>query len=152
MPTTCRTRLVRSCATIGSTRAIINLRSWYGRTPAPGRMPASCARPRAQPARRCRSLRTRTPHTPPGASLLALTSPEQELAAFKLAEDGDGYIVRVVDRHGHGGEGELHWLDQDFAITLAPFEVATLRLAQRHGQWQASACDMIERPLDKTSD
>ena len=85
---------------------------------------------------------------PPAASLLRLSSPEMELTALKVAENGDGYIVRVADRHGRGDGGQLHWLDQDFAITLAPFEVATLRLAQRHGQWQASACDMIERPLD----
>jgi alpha-mannosidase len=84
---------------------------------------------------------------PPLASLMELTSPEMELTALKPAEDGDGYIVRIADRHGRGGKGELRWQGESFSLVLAPFEVVTLRLVQREGHWQAIPCDMIERPL-----
>jgi alpha-mannosidase len=95
-----------------------------------------------------------TMHCHPGAvamesrpTLAALSSPELELTALKPAEDGDGYIVRVADRHGRGCAGELRWLDQSFPVSVAPFEVITLRLSLRESQWQVSPCDMIERPL-----
>ncbi|NOZ26885.1 MAG: alpha-mannosidase [Chloroflexi bacterium] len=84
---------------------------------------------------------------PPVASLMEITSPEMELTALKPAEDGDGYIVRVVDRHGRGGKGELRWREERFPLSLAPFEVVTLRLAHRESRWQAIPCDMIEQPL-----
>ncbi len=56
---------------------------------------------------------------PRSDSLLELTSREMELSAFKPAEDGDGYIVRVVDRHGRGAEGELRWGGQSFRCSEA---------------------------------
>ncbi len=83
----------------------------------------------------------------PTAALLELSSGEMELTALKPAEDGDGYIVRVADRHGRGGSGELRWRDAAFGVTVKPFEVTTLRLASRGGAWQATPCDMLERPL-----
>jgi len=84
---------------------------------------------------------------PRQASLLALTSPEMEMTALKRAEDGEGYIVRVADSHGRGAQGALQWQRQSFPVNLAPFEVATLRLAKAGDRWQLSACDMLERPL-----
>ncbi|MFH1928284.1 MAG: glycoside hydrolase family 38 C-terminal domain-containing protein [Chloroflexota bacterium] len=80
----------------------------------------------------------------PAASLATLSSPELELTALKRAEDGDGYIVRIADRHGRGGAGELSWLDQGFPVSVEPFEVITLRLSLRAGLWQATLCDMTE--------
>ena len=92
-----------------------------------------------------------TMHSHPGelasaASLAALSSPEMELTALKPAEDGDGFVLRIADRHGRGAQGELRWLDQSFPVALAPFEVLTLRLTQHTGGWQATLCDMLERP------
>jgi alpha-mannosidase len=93
-----------------------------------------------------------TMHSHPGelpasGSLAALSSTEIELTALKLADEGDGYVVRITDRHGRGGTGELAWLGECFAVTLAPFEVLTLRLTRRADGWQATECDMLERPL-----
>jgi alpha-mannosidase len=84
---------------------------------------------------------------PPLASLLELSSPEMELTALKPAEDDDGYIVRVADRYGRGGSGELRWMGHSFPIAIAPFEVVTWRLVPRVGRWQIIPCDMLERPL-----
>jgi alpha-mannosidase len=78
-------------------------------------------------------------------SLLELTSPEMELTAFKLAEDGDGYIMRVADRHGRGGEGDIRWLGAVFHLSVKPFQVLTFRLSQRSGGWTVAECDMLER-------
>jgi len=80
-------------------------------------------------------------------SLLNLTSPEMELTALKPAEDGDGYIIRLADSHGRGCQGALEWKGQSFPVSLDPFEVATLRLAQAGDRWRLSTCDMLERPL-----
>jgi alpha-mannosidase len=82
---------------------------------------------------------------PPIDSLLELTCNEMELTALKPAEDGDGYIVRLADRHGRGGQGELRWRGARFPIQLTPFEVTTWRLIERNGRWHASECDMLER-------
>ena len=78
-------------------------------------------------------------------SLAELSSEELDLTALKPAEDGDGYIVRIADRHGHGGIGQLNWCGQSYTGACKAFEVVTLRLAQREGEWRAFACDMIER-------
>lgn len=91
-----------------------------------------------------------TMHSHPGvrpksASLAGLTNADMELTALKLAEDGDGYIVRVADRHGRASRGALVWGSQSFGLALQPFEVVTLRIRQRDGSWQAARCDMIER-------
>ena len=84
----------------------------------------------------------------PVASLASISSPEMELTALKPAEDGDGYVVRVADRHGRGGDGVLNWFDRVFPVVLAPFEVLTLRLRRIEGGWDATACDMLERPIE----
>jgi alpha-mannosidase len=86
------------------------------------------------------------PGSLPGqASLLALSSPDMELAALKTAEDGDGWIARVVDRHGRGSVGDLTWQGAGFPLALAPFEVATLRLTLTPGGPRCAATDMLER-------
>ncbi|MEA3337887.1 MAG: glycoside hydrolase family 38 C-terminal domain-containing protein [Chloroflexota bacterium] len=110
----------------------------------------------AQVVRRAREINLPvvpiTMHCHPGprpaiASLATLSSPELELTALKPAEDGDGFIVRIADRHGRGGAGKLSWQDLSFPLTVAPREVITLRLSSGRGRWQANLCDMIEKPL-----
>lgn len=93
-----------------------------------------------------------TSHAHPGRrvptdSLLRLEGGELELTAFKPAEDGHGFVVRLADRHGRGGSGRIVYLGQPFEVTLAPFEVSTWRLQQAGEYWQLKPCDMIERPL-----
>jgi len=83
---------------------------------------------------------------PPVASLAELEGGELELTALKPAEDGRGYIVRIADRHGYGGVGRLLWMGRAYAVACKAYEVVTLRLEERDGQWHASPCDMIERP------
>lgn len=82
---------------------------------------------------------------PMAGSTLALEAEEIELTALKPAEDGDGYIVRLADRHGRGGSGRLRRLDSTYEVTLAPYEVATFRLAA--DGTAPTPCDMLERPL-----
>ncbi len=85
---------------------------------------------------------------PCAASMAALLdAPDIELTALKPAEDGQGYIVRLADRYGRGGTGTLRWLDQDFTISVDPFEVLTLRLTESEDTWQCMPCNMIEQPL-----
>lgn len=99
-------------------------------------------------------------------SLLEVSSSEIEMTALKPAQDGNGYILRLADRHGRGGIGELRWAGERFPVELAPFEVFTFSITQRTspaglrpdgtwqdgdgtgaGGWQVTACDMLEHPL-----
>lgn len=82
---------------------------------------------------------------PPANSLAVLDSDEIELTALKPAEAGYGYIVRLADRHGRGGQGRLTWLDASFPVTVAPHEVITLHLEEQDGRWSARPCNMIEQ-------
>ncbi len=84
---------------------------------------------------------------PARQSLAALTTPELELTALKPADDGQGYIVRLADRHGRGGAGELVWQGQRLPVACAPHAVCTLRLERSAQGWRATACDLVERPL-----
>jgi alpha-mannosidase len=88
-----------------------------------------------------------TGERPPVGSAGQLVGRELELTALKPAADGDGFVVRVADKHGRGGGGQLVWGEQSFDITLSPFEVATWRLYREGGRWHLAACDMLERPL-----
>ena len=82
---------------------------------------------------------------PARGSLASLSTPDMELTALKPAEDGQGFIARLADRHGSGSTGELAWLGERFPVSLAPFEVATMRLVERDGRWRFEPCDMLER-------
>ncbi len=93
------------------------------------------------------TMHSHTGELPLVGSVARLSSATVELTALKLAEDGDGYIMRIADRYGSGGKGTLHWIDQTFPISLAPFQVITLRLTEKNGHWQATTCDMLEQPL-----
>ena len=91
-----------------------------------------------------------TMHAHPGdlprrAGLARADSDDIEMTACKPAEDGDGYIVRLADVHGRGGNGSLLWMDQSFPLEWSPFQVLTLRLTRREGRWQMHPCDMLER-------
>ncbi|HMO59207.1 MAG TPA: glycoside hydrolase family 38 C-terminal domain-containing protein, partial [Roseiflexaceae bacterium] len=80
-------------------------------------------------------------HLPATYAGLMLDTAELELTAFKQAEDGDGMIVRLADRHGRGGRGMLRWQGQVFAIGLPPAGVATWRLRQVAEAWELTPCD-----------
>lgn len=84
---------------------------------------------------------------PTRLSLAELTTPELELTACKPAHDGQGTIVRLADRHGRGGAGELIWQGQRLPVACAPHGVCTLRLEETFDGWRATPCDLIERPL-----
>lgn len=91
-----------------------------------------------------------TGHGHPGdrqrqASFASLSTAELEVTALKRADDDNGVIVRIADVHGRGATAELYWHGQMFPVTLAPFEVATVRLTEADGGWQMAPCDMLER-------
>jgi alpha-mannosidase len=81
---------------------------------------------------------------PGSLSLGSLECDQLELTALKPADDGDGYILRIADRHGLGGPGSLNWQGQEFPVACKPFEVVTLRIARAAGGWELTPCDMLE--------
>ncbi len=83
---------------------------------------------------------------PAADSLLSLSSDGMEMTAFKQAADGNGFVIRVVDRYGHGSQGSITFDGQEIALAVAPFDVVTLRLTLADGAWRATECDMLERP------
>lgn len=91
-----------------------------------------------------------TTHSHPGRrptcdSLARLEAAELELTAFKPAEDGLGFVIRLADKHGRGGSGHFIWQEQTFEVSLLPFEVTTWRIFEENGRWHFMSCDMLER-------
>jgi hypothetical protein len=84
---------------------------------------------------------------PPMGSLAQLGTRELEMTALKPAQDGLGCVLRIADKHGRGGSGQLKWAEQSFDISLSPFEVATWHLYWDAGRWHFVPCDMLEQPL-----
>jgi alpha-mannosidase len=92
---------------------------------------------------------------PLSTSLAALdpARPGVELTACKVAESEQeggaeaeaGYSVRLVELHGRGGPLTFTWCGQPISVTLAPYEIVTLRLRPSGGGWQAARCDLLER-------
>lgn len=66
--------------------------------------------------------------------------------ACKPAHDGRGYIVRLVDRYGRGGEGELIRQGQPLPVACRPNEVHSWRLQPCTNGWRAEP-HLIERRL-----
>ena len=84
---------------------------------------------------------------PGNLSLCTLEGSELELTSLKPAEDGNGYIVRIADRHGLGGQGQLVWEGKLFPAACQPYEVITLRLSRQQDGWQVQPCDLLEKLL-----
>ncbi len=82
---------------------------------------------------------------PPIGSLLALSTPDMELTAFKQADDDNGYVARVADCYGQGATGAVTFSGSDFPLEVAPHDVVTLRFAPADGGWHMTICDMLER-------
>lgn len=93
-----------------------------------------------------------TNHAHPGdlpgsLSLCALEGSELELTSLKPAEDGAGFILRIADKHGLGGRGQLTWQGVKYPVACLPYEVITLRLFRQPEGWQIRTCDMLERAV-----
>jgi hypothetical protein len=78
--------------------------------------------------------------------LCSLESQELELTALKPLEDGEGYLLRLADRHGAGGEGILTWMGQPFTVVCKPYEVRAFRIERLEDAWDLFPCDFLERP------
>jgi alpha-mannosidase len=83
---------------------------------------------------------------PPSQGLCSLESQELELTALKPLEDGEGYLLRLADRHGAGGEGILTWMGQPFTVVCKPYEVRAFRIERLEDAWDLFPCDFLERP------
>jgi len=81
-------------------------------------------------------------------SAVGVTPENVVLAAFKVAEDGEGLVVRIAETAGRPAEAriELHFADQFWIGGLRPFEIATIRFDLEREQ--AAAVNMLERPAD----
>lgn len=70
--------------------------------------------------------------------------------AVKPAEDGDGFIVRLQEMSGRATTGVLrvHGGGDDLPVTLAAWEIQTLRLRPARRGWTAEPCTLLEGPID----
>jgi alpha-mannosidase len=75
----------------------------------------------------------------------SLEASELELTALKPVEEGDGYLLRIADRHGKGGVGRLTWMGQAFEVACRPYEVRAFRLERLGESWTLLPCDLLER-------
>ena len=88
---------------------------------------------------------------PRSASLLQVSSPHVQLLAIKLAEDGEGWIVRLQETRGRRTRCTLKsdWgrlAPREWSVMLNAYAISTFRLPRR-GRAQAVPLDLIERPL-----
>jgi len=66
--------------------------------------------------------------------------------ALKPDENGKGMILRLQEMSGRRTRSAFIWKRAAFKIALEPWEIITLRLARRKGQWVAEETDALERP------
>ncbi|MBK8050369.1 MAG: hypothetical protein IPK16_26655 [Anaerolineales bacterium] len=83
---------------------------------------------------------------PTQSSLLGVTGDDLEMTALKPAEDGDGAVLRLADRHGRGASGTVRWMGVAFEVALRPSEIATYRISRVDGEWRLTDTNMLERP------
>lgn len=66
------------------------------------------------------------------------------LGALKLAEDGNGLVIRLHESAGHETNAQITFANGlNFSLPFSPYELKTLR-------WQAETlipCDLLERPI-----
>jgi alpha-mannosidase len=58
------------------------------------------------------------------------------LTVLKEAEDGKDVVLRLVEIEGRGGEAQLSlpFMDRSFSVSLAPYEIKTLRMEGKKGR------------------
>ena len=68
-------------------------------------------------------------HRPLEQSFLTVDAPNVVVSAIKQAEDGKGFVVRLVEQGGQQTEGRLvgRLLKTPLKFSLKPFEIATWR-------------------------
>jgi alpha-mannosidase len=78
-------------------------------------------------------------------SLYAIDSADVEVTACKRADDGNGYIVRLLDVHGRGARPKFTWQQASISLEIAPFEAVTLRITPDGDTWRLERCNMLEQ-------
>lgn len=74
---------------------------------------------------------------PPAQSVVAVEPATVELVALKQAEDGRGWILRLWETSGKPGTASVRILGAPAgSVQLAPYQLTTLRVNHRPGQWR----------------
>ena len=72
-------------------------------------------------------------------SLASLTPETFRLLAIKPAQDGNGWIVRVLETAGKCGRPVLTWLGSKVKLdAVEAHRIASWRLRKKGGRWQAA--------------
>jgi alpha-mannosidase len=85
---------------------------------------------------------------PLAASYAAVTPDNVAIGAIKVAEDGDGLVVRVVETAGVAADAqvELPSLGCVLDVPLGPFQIRSYRVPRERGS-DAVEVDLLERPI-----
>ncbi|HSL75366.1 MAG TPA: glycoside hydrolase family 38 C-terminal domain-containing protein, partial [Candidatus Limnocylindrales bacterium] len=85
---------------------------------------------------------------PDTASHAAVEPDNLVLGAVKLAEDGEGLVVRVVETSGRAARGvvDLPLWQRRFEVDIGPFEIRTFRIS-RDPDVDVEEADLLERPV-----
>ncbi len=83
----------------------------------------------------------------PGKNIVWVDGKGIRLAALKQSDDGEDLIVRLIETTGKKNRGQLHidGLDSPVNLSLASFEIKTLRIRRSKGSWTCKECDLLER-------
>ncbi|MCC7350980.1 MAG: alpha-mannosidase [Phycisphaerales bacterium] len=81
-------------------------------------------------------------------SVLSLQPANLETLAFKRADDGKGWILRLQETAGRATEPKLVIGGKQVRLSkIGPWKIATWRLMQRGSTWKAEMVDVVERKI-----
>lgn len=85
---------------------------------------------------------------PKSGSALSLQPANLEMLAFKRADDGKGWIVRLQEIGGRATEPKLTIGGKRVKLSkIGPWKIATWRLIQRGPTWTAQTVDVVEQKI-----
>jgi len=80
-------------------------------------------------------------------SILQIDSPEVELTSFKIADSGEGYIIRLLNNSGNTICCKLNFDNCSSEIILLPHEIKTLMSKAQNGENVFVETNLLEKPL-----
>jgi alpha-mannosidase len=85
---------------------------------------------------------------PTSRSFLAVEPENVVVGAFKVAEDGDGLVVRAVETTGRPTPATLRFAawDREHAFEIGPYQIRTFLVPRTSGE--PIETDLLERPLE----
>ena len=82
---------------------------------------------------------------PAKMSVISIEPEEVELSAFKRAESGNGYVLRLFETTGNAREFKINIMGDEAGMAeIGAWEILTLSLQKDAGNWKISRISLTE--------